>query len=144
MLNLKFPEVKRFHRAAATHLEAARELLDECPENAASLLGHDVVYLAGYVVECGLKALLLSQYPRREHEEVVEWFRTDVKHNLERLREELTKKGVNFPRDQLENLRQVHRRWWSEMRYDAQQWKREDVERLFQATEAIYKWVRGG
>lgn len=143
MLNLKFAEVKRFSRAAAAHLEAAQTLLGECPEKASSTRGHDVVYLCGYIVECSLKALLLTQHPRRKHEELVAWFREKVKHNLERLKEELTKKGVNFPKEQNENFKRVYSRWTSDMRYDVRAWSREAVERVFQAAEQMLDWVRG-
>src|SRR5438477_9757100 len=113
MLNLKFPQVKRFNRAAAAHLDAAKSLLDVCPEKVSSTLGHDVVYLSGYVVECSLKALFLTQHPQQKHKELVEWFREKLKHNLEWLKEELNKKGVNFPKEQNENLKRVRGRWVS-------------------------------
>lgn len=123
MLNVALPEVKRFYRAAAAHLDAARALLDRCPEKGLSTRGHEVVYLSGYVVECSLKALLLTQYPRKKHPELVEWFKTEVKHNLERLRAELIDKGVNFPKGQTADLKLVHSRWYSEMRYDVRGWR---------------------
>ena len=50
------PQVLRFVKAAAARLSAADVLLD----NSKYL---DATYLAGYVVECSLKALLLSYVP---------------------------------------------------------------------------------
>src|SRR4051794_6089757 len=128
MLNLKFPEVKRFYRAASAHLDAARALVGGCPEKSASTRGHDVVYLSGYVVECALKALLLHQHPQRKHQELVEWFREKLKHNLELLKEKLDKKGVNFTREHDENLKRVRTKWSSEMRYDVRGWVRDEAE----------------
>ena len=78
MLNLKYPEVRRFYRAAEAHRDAARLLVDACPKQGSSTDGHDVVYLSGYIVECSLKALYLDRVPNRRHDEVVVWFKSDV------------------------------------------------------------------
>lgn len=147
VLNVALPEVKRLYRAAAAHLDAARALLSQCPEKGLSTRGHEVVYLSGYVAECSLKALLLTQYPQREHAELVAWFKSDLKHNLEWLKEKLAEKGVNFPREQKENLRRLRRQdegWSPEMRYDIRAWRRDEAERVFLAAEAILIWVNGG
>src|SRR6266568_5550173 len=138
MLDLKSPQVKRFFRAAAGHLDAAKSLLGACPEKGLSIRGHDVVYLAGYVVECSLKALFLMRYPRKKHQELVEWFKTDLKHNLERLMVELTRKGVNVPKDRYENLKRVRTNWFSEMRYNVRPWGRDEAERVFRAAEQLF------
>lgn len=144
MLNVALPEVKRFYRAAAAHLDAARSLLGQCPEKGLSTRGHEVVYLSGYVVECSLKALLLTQYPRAKHPEIVGWFIAELKHNLERLAVELTRKGVNIPKRRHESLKRVRAQWYSEMRYDIRAWRRQDVERVFSAAEELFDWVREG
>jgi hypothetical protein len=143
MLNLKFTEVKRFYRAASAHLDAAQKLLSHCPERGTTTRGHEVVYISGYVVECVLKSLYLSQCPQRQHAEVIEWFRDKVKHNLEMLAQELSKVGVNIPKEQKENLKRVRTMWSSEMRYDVRAWNREEVVRVFDAVEALYVWVTG-
>ncbi len=144
MLNLKFPEVRRIYRAAVGHHDAARSLLGQCPEKTPSTRGHEVVYLSGYVAECSLKALLVSQFPRNKHSDVIERFKSEVKHNLERLRAELTTKGVHFPKNLQELLRRVHASWNSEMRYDVRTWRRDIVERVFDAAETLLDWTRGG
>jgi hypothetical protein len=117
MLNLKFPEVRRFMRAALAHRDAARGLLGLCPPKGKSTRGHAVVYLCGYVVECSLKALLINHHPERKHGEVVAKFKDTLKHNLELIRSELIKKGTNFSKEQQENFKRVRRNWSSEMRY---------------------------
>jgi HEPN domain-containing protein len=141
MLNLKFAEVKRFYRAAAAHLDAARELLDACPEKAASARGHDVVYLSGYVVECVLKALLLSRVPEKKHQTELKKLKQELGHDLEKLKKELSQKGVDLPKEQKENVYRVRPMWSSEMRYDIRLWKRGAAERVFLAAEAIFGWV---
>jgi HEPN domain-containing protein len=143
MLDLALAQVKRFNRAAAAHLDAARKLLDVCPERTLSTRGHEVVYLSGYVVECVLKALFLSRTPRRKHPAELKRLKEDVGHNLEKLKNELSQKGVELSREQKENFRRVRPEWSSEMRYDIRLWKREDAGRVFSAAEAIYDWVNG-
>ena len=140
MLNLKYPEVRRFYRAAEAHRDAARLILDHCPERVTSTRGHQVVYLSGYVVECSLKALFLSAAPAKKHREIVGWFKAEVKHNLERLRVELSKCGVDFPRIQLEHLKWVRTNWYSEMRYQTLAWSRSEAEKVYCAAEAIFAW----
>jgi HEPN domain-containing protein len=144
MLDLTFAQVKQFNRAAAAHLGAARTLLDACPERTSSTRGHEVVYLSGYVVECVLKALLLSRTPRKKHPAELKRLKEELGHNLEQLKNELSQKGVELPREQKENLKRVRPNWSSEMRYDVRRWKREDAERVVAAAEAIFDWVNGG
>lgn len=143
MLNRKFAEVRRFIRAADAHLDAATELLATCPEKATSTRGHEVVYLSGYVVECSLKALVLSRYPESKHEETIGRFKSEFKHDLEKLKRELGKKKVEFPKKRNEDFNRIRPVWSSEMRYDVRAWHRDETERLFRAAEAIYNWVNG-
>jgi hypothetical protein len=144
MLNLKFPEVKRFYRAAEAHLDAARVLLAHCPKEGSSTRGHEVVYLSGYAVECSLKALLLTQSPRKQHQKVIEWFKTDLKHNLERLKVELTKKGIHVSNERSVHLKRVCNKWRSEMRYDVRGWQRVEATWVLQSAEQLFNWVKGG
>ena len=144
MLNLKFPEVRRFYRAAVVHLDAARILFEHCPSRAPSTRGHEVVYLSGYVVECSFKALLLSRFPLSRHASVVAWFKTDVKHNLERLKMELFQKSVSLPKNLSEHLKRISANWSSAMRYDVRAWKKETVERVLESTQGLFEWVQGG
>lgn len=144
MLDRSAPEVRRFTRAANAHCEAARQLLADCPQRSSSALAHEVIYLAGYVVECALKALLLTNTPRKKHEELVQRFKDKLKHNLELLKSELSQRGVELPGEHKENLKRVRSVWSSEMRYDIQMRRREDAERVFDAAEEIFDWVNKG
>ncbi len=143
MLNRKFAEVRRFIRAADAHIDAARQLLAACPERTSSTRGHDVVYLSGYVIECSLKALLLSCYPEAKHEELIGRFKSDIKHDLEKVKYELSKKKVELPQEHKDHLKWVRQKWSSEMRYGIRAWTRDEAERVFLAAEAIYEWVNG-
>jgi hypothetical protein len=116
MLDLNDPNVKLFHRAAAAHLDAAESLIDACSERSVSTRAQDAVYLAGYVVECGIKALLLSVTRRKDRKSMLEWFRAEAKHKLDVLRSELGRKGVEIPRKTINDFTRVRGVWSSEMR----------------------------
>lgn len=63
-------------------------------DDARFLLGHRntvAVYLAGYAVECILKALWLSRIPFRDRAKQVEVFRGEKAHNLEWLKAQYKK-----------------------------------------------------
>ena len=144
MLNLKFTEVKRFYYAAELHFDSAAALMKVFPSLGSSLRGHEIVYLAGYVVECSLKALYLSRCSARRHEEVVDWLKATIKHNLEKLKGELVKKGVAFPSEVMSHLKWVNTHWSSEMRYRVHTWSREDTTRFLKSVRSIRAWVQGG
>ena len=144
MLNQQSSEVKKFIRAAAVHREGAEVLLKSCPERGRSVLAHEVIYLSGYVVECALKALLLNCSPKAKHPEKVEWLKAELKHYLEKLKHELSKKGVELPDEQKENLKRVRSPWSPEMRYQTRLWSTEEATRVFVAAEGIFDWVNRG
>ena len=144
MLNLKYPEVRRFYRAAFGHLDAAGALLGLCPVATNSTRGHEVVYLCGYVVECSLKAVLMSRFPRSQHDEVAFWFKAEVKHKFDRLKVELVDKGVNIPAKLKEDLKRIHTNWNSEMRYDVRAWRKDAVMRIYDSAKRLFDWATGG
>ncbi len=71
-------DAKRFYRAAGQRLEDATFLLESARTTAA-------VYLAGYCVECMLKALIITQAGKDNKEEALDSFRGSGAHNYERL-----------------------------------------------------------
>jgi len=82
---------KRFYRAAEQRWKDAEFLLESERTTAA-------VYLAGYCVERLLKALILSQAPSDEKENVLNKFRGSVAHKYDLLRfmyKELWRGGVS-------------------------------------------------
>ena len=66
-------EVQRFMRAASQRYTAAELLLREG-------LNLEAMYLAGYVVECSLKALILAHTPQRRRKQ--RWFAMNSKEGL--------------------------------------------------------------
>lgn len=145
MIILGFPHAARFLRAAEMHREAARTSLAQCPRRSTSRLATEVIYLSGYVVECGLKAVLVSHTPLKQHERLMEEvLKGRIKHNLELLKDELIDKGIVWPLTRREQLRRVRSKWSSEMRYDARRSRREDAEEVLEAAEELFRWATGG
>jgi hypothetical protein len=77
---------QKFMRVAYQRFEEARFLFDG-ERYAAS------IYLAGYAVECGLKALILSTVPRNGQKDFAESFRGSGWHNFNRLLEGYIERG---------------------------------------------------
>ena len=73
------PTARLFRRAAAARRTEADVLL-------AAGHGTGAIYLAGYAVECLMKALLLSAIPRAERAAAVASFKGAAGHDLELLR----------------------------------------------------------
>lgn len=144
MLNLKYPEVVAFQRAAAAHLDAAIGLIELCSDRSTSTRAHDAVYLVGYVAECALKALLLSVTPRKRHEQLMQWFKAEAKHNLDRLKRELSRRKVEIPKRLALDFSRVRGAWSSEMRYHLRRWKRDDAELVIDSTERLFEWIQRG
>ncbi len=143
MINRSFPIALQFHRAAEMHLDAATRLLALCPPKP-SILAHEVIYLAGYVVECGLKAIAVSLTPRAKHGGIEEQLKEEVGHNLDRLRAFLEQRGVVFRTDMLNAHNIVRAAWKSEMRYSPMRWDLKTARSVLEAAGRVLHWtVRG-
>jgi hypothetical protein len=143
MLKRKWPEVKRFAGAAEQHWEAAKVLYSQCPPTSVTRLATEAVYLGGYVVECLLKALILSNTPLKGHEEMVARLKKEAGHNLDLLRDLLNEEsGMKFPSRQIENLRRVSG-WRSEMRYVPKSTEAADAKDFLKAVAGLRAWITG-
>ena len=137
-----FPLVKGYIRAAEMHREAAATLLEASHGRLRSLLCTEVVYLSGYVVECSLKAYLLSHVPVKKHSERIEKFKANG-HDLEKLLSWLAAKRRHLPDRQARNCRKVRGNWSSQMRYEARSLQRTTAESVHRSAEELYRWVLG-
>jgi len=137
--------VRLFLRAAAAHEEAARLLLSRCSPNAASTLCGEVIYLSGYVAECGLKAVLLNWIPDSRHEKTMASFKTPkgVGHDLEKLRNAIIRAGCQVPTTTTSQVRLLAASWFTGMRYEGRRYSYEDAERLCEAGRGVLDWVKG-
>ena len=88
-------EARLFFRSAKERLEDADVLYDAEPKRTTG-----TVYLAGYSVECALKALILASEPASRHEETLDSFRGAKAHSFDWLREQYQlRTGQVFPQD---------------------------------------------
>lgn len=93
------------------------------------------MYLAGYAVECMLKALIFSSIPESRHGELLDvWRRERRGHDLEGLREEyLRSGGARFPREFVRQFSLVAGLWDVNLRYEP---RRVPVKELFTFIDA--------
>ena len=130
------PRVLRFIKAAAQRLGAADTLLSDSQYL-------DATYLAGYVVECSLKALLLSYIPVAERADFVrESFRGASAHDFEFLMHHLRQRGINISPEIRKLISQSDRIWSTDLRYESGHGRAKDAEFLRNAGETILSWVK--
>ena len=126
--------VNRFLRAAEERLEDAHALT-------AAGRHAGAIYLGGYAVECGLKALLLANVPSRFEMETQDSFRGAAAHDFLGLRHRCEGVGVNFPPHLARNLRSV-REWDVADRYNPAGATAARAAEFLAAAAAILNWVR--
>ena len=129
-------QVMRFLKAAAQRLEATDVLLDHSKHL-------DGMYLAGYVVECSLKALVLSYVRVRERPEFIrQHFRGRVAHDFEHLTTLLRQRGVNIPKPLRVSLVRANDIWSTDLRYESGHGKLADSKFLRDTGETVLAWVQ--
>jgi HEPN domain-containing protein len=128
-------DAKRFYLAAGRRLEDGRLLAKYDGAN------RGAVYLAGYCVECMLKALIVVQVPSSKKSEVVVEFRGSGAHNFDRLRTLYYKLGgARFPKLVTEAFITV-RDWVPDWRYEPGTYPADDTEAFLNAVQRIYDWA---
>jgi HEPN domain-containing protein len=136
MATRRFKEVVRFERASAGRFEEAQFLLHEGGFTTAA------VYLAGYAVECILKALILSNEPEARHGGTLSTFRGASAHALEWLCERLAERSVRLSPAASRDLAMVAG-WTTSLRYDPRRIKRDEAEAILQAAARLIEWAKG-
>src|SRR5438445_13839371 len=105
-------DARLFYRSAKERLDDAHVLFDAEPKRTTG-----TVYLAGYCVECLLKALILSSEPPARHEQTLETFRGIKAHSFDWLREQYQlRSGQVFPRAIRQHFRTLNT-WGTGLRY---------------------------
>lgn len=123
-----------FRRAAGQRLTAAEHLL-----RAEFFL--DAMYLAGYGVECALKALILARTPIGKRKAKCEEISTGKKgHDFEYLKAELKKARCVLPADILKLLGRVAE-WTTDWRYRVGLGRQQPAVDFFDAAVEIRDWV---
>jgi len=132
----KTNEARIFYRSAKQRLEDAI-LLDEYDR------GTGAIYLAGYGVECILKALILDSLAAKPRTQMLKDFRGQRAHNFDWLRMEYLKAGgPRFPRAVHESFLLVTV-WSTDIRYMSGVRDPDDVSSFLEATDAIIAWADG-
>jgi HEPN domain-containing protein len=130
-------EIRRFERAATQRLTAASLLLEHS-------FNLESTYLAGYAVECSLKALILKRTPRRQFPAtLMRLTRVGAKgHDFEYLKSILRRPPVNcsIPVHVNELLMRVAS-WTTAWRYAVGLVERKDAERFLRSAEGIRGWA---
>lgn len=129
-------EARRFYRVAYQRLEDGSLMLEKLgrPKGA--------VYLAGYAVECILKALLLAATPLHDRSVVARSFRGAIAHDLRWLRNQLSARNVTMPLRVKQELTYVES-WSVELRYEPGEGGYEDAQQFTSSTRVILDWADG-
>jgi hypothetical protein len=101
------------------------------------------VYLAGFTVECFLKALILASVVTQRRDALVGEFRGSRAHNIEWLGAMYRKEtGAVVPRTVTRHLARVAS-WSTDLRYVTVVLKRKDADEFFESVVAIATWADG-
>lgn len=127
-------EARAFYQAAKQRFEDARFLLENERTTGA-------IYLAGYSVECMLKALILSAVAKKQRAEVLQSFRGAKAHDYDWLQlKYLVSGGPQFPKSTVKALSLVSD-WAVEIRYKAAKARIDEAKAFLDATEQIMTWA---
>jgi hypothetical protein len=130
------PEAQPFYRVAKQRFEDAEILLEQERTTGA-------VYLAGYSVECMLKALILDGTKPKSRKGAVDSFKGAKAHDYEWLKQQYRAVGGPvFPRQIREPFVLVTT-WSTDFRYHPGALPRHEAEDFLKAVSAIIKWAEG-
>ncbi len=129
-------EARRFYRCAFQRFEEAGVLFR-------AELTTGAVYLAGYGVECILKAMLLQTAPPGRQKDILDSFRGRSAHDFGWLRENyLLNGGARFPMETTKNFMLVSD-WSTDLRYSPVRIGNADAETFLNAARHILSWADG-
>lgn len=127
-------DARLFYRCAYQRYEEAEVLLKAGYTTGA-------VYLAGYGIECILKALVLMAVPARTRSDTLKSFRGGKAHEYEWLRSVyLMNGGTRFPRDITQHFTLVTD-WSTDLRYTPRSVRADEAEAFLVAAVAIIQWA---
>jgi len=100
-----------------------------------------LLYLAGYSVECRLKALILSSVPDRARARMLESFKGNRAHDFQWLRATCFKHGgPRLPRE-IAHCFIIVGSWSTALRYQARMTKRTVAEEFLSTAETMIRWA---
>jgi hypothetical protein len=131
------PNARLFYRCALQRFEEAKIL------RKADQLTTGAVYLAGYSVECMLKALILSGLTKARQEAMLKSFRGSKAHDFDWLREQyLLSGGARFPSNVARSFTLVND-WSTDLRYIPKNLRTKDIDEFLKAAGEIQLWIAG-
>jgi hypothetical protein len=128
------PDARLFYRVAKERFADAEHLL-------ANRRTTGAVYLAGYSVECMLKALVLAAVPDGEREEVVGEFRGARAHDYDWLSDLYLASGGPPPPKSVRAQFRVVGDWATDLRYRAGTIHRTRATEFLEAARGIMTWA---
>lgn len=129
-------QARRFYRAAKQRFDDALLLLEMERTTAA-------VYLAGYSVECMLKALILSAVPQAQEADILGLFRGARAHDYEWLLQAYADKGgARLPLSIVPHFARVTS-WSTDMRYAPGTIAAREARAFVESAAEIILWVEG-
>ncbi len=126
-------DARLFYRAMTERHDDARVLH-------AAGRGAGAVYMAGYAVECALKALLVTATPARDRGGVIATFRGVRAHDYDWLREQYRAVGGSVPQ-QLDRPFTVVGEWTTDIRYTPGEFPAPRADRFMAATAIVIAWA---
>jgi HEPN domain-containing protein len=109
------PDSQRYRLVARQRLYEAEILCDARVRDGRIMNGG--VYLAGFAVECILKALILANSTANQRGRLRERMVREFRHDLDALRREASRRGLHMPRDVLAHFRRINT-WDNNSRYE--------------------------
>jgi len=125
---------RKFIRAAEQRFRAAKILLRE-------KFNDEAVYLAGYVIECSIKAVILcNTSPRYRSQYADAHLKGRHGHNFEVLKEILRNRGIGLPSSLSQEL---HRTAWSiDLRYEVGQFDAVEAKAFVSTAQLMLEWAQ--
>ena len=128
------PIALKFFRVAKQRLGEADLILDRLGLSAVS------VYLAGYAIEYGLKALIVERTAPGKRGEVQRFLKDQIGHDLNGLRECLVRRKVHIPARVSGTLLSAST-WSPALRYEPGLGDPREASKFLNATKIIVEWV---
>jgi HEPN domain-containing protein len=129
---------KTYRRAATQRLGAAEFLL----KNSKYYL--DALYLAGYAVECAMKAMILDGTPRSKWADAINEIGSGAKaHGTDYLRGILRRREVSVPPDVDQCLNEIRNEWDTSLRYVGSSLPQSEVISFVDCALKVCNWAGG-
>jgi HEPN domain-containing protein len=135
-LKVTMPKSSRDFLNAARQRLSTAEFLVEWDYNL------DGMYLAGYAIECSLKALILHSCSQAEYDELHSKITSGGKmHDAEILGDILKTRGFPIPFEIVTKLRQQRYKWSVNLRYETGRKNSGETRGFLKLAKATYNWV---